>query len=551
MYGGVSKPQPRPRAQQSKAYLDTVTDASAELLRSHRTQSPLNVTPTHKAAFVPATKRKRDAAPEDPSPTKRARRLTQTGPQPPEAKDEKAEQALENTLQQPKPTTANRRYASFLKDFIDPVLPSLLISKWLKSVEVDREERCRSDSQVQRLADNPIPRNLTRSAPAMNYIHNADGFAVPLTPISARSRSYPIGGAGTGSVALSDVTSSSRPSGRSLVEDPRYRDMNLAANNIYFRHPCDTVPDHITTLVNYVRRDRDSPGPSLNDVRQDRDLYDLSVIGMEKAEVEAYFHTHIFPAPKSSHSLKRSVRQPMARYTVPSTDSVLKVSNPVPDLLYGYNRHVAFPNQQSQLISIGTGIVANSPGLLYPFFVIEFKGEGGNMWVATNQCLGGSASCVKVAESLNHQLEECKSSKIRHVDTAAFSIAINSSEARLYISWKQDELDYYMADVKSFCLREPGHYIEFRKYVRNIIDWGQDKRLNQIRDSLDSLLEESRKRTSEAAKTRLPPSEDCATTSDKKRRSSSRQNSSRSSSIGHSRTAKWALDETPSQEIYE
>ncbi|KAK5651110.1 hypothetical protein OQA88_13273 [Cercophora sp. LCS_1] len=34
-------------------------------------------------------------------------------------------------------------------------------------------------------------------------------------------------------------------------------------------------------------------------------------------------------------------------------------------------------------------------------------------------------------------------------------------------------------------------YVEFRKYVRNMIDWGKDKRLSQIRDSLGSLLEEN------------------------------------------------------------
>ena len=51
-------------------------------------------------------------------------------------------------------------------------------------------------------------------------------------------------------------------------------------------------------------------------------------------------------------------------------------------------------------------MVANTQGLVYPFFVIEFKADGpggsGSMWVATNQCLGGSASCVKIAERLNY-----------------------------------------------------------------------------------------------------------------------------------------------------
>jgi hypothetical protein len=92
--------------------------------------------------------------------------------------------------------------------------------------------------------------------------------------------------------------------------------------------------------------------------------------------------------------------------------------------------------------------------LIYPFFVIEFKGDG-PLWVATNQCLGGSASCVNVAERLNCQLRHCKSDKIRPIDSAAFSIAMNGTEARLYISWKHNELDYYIQKIDSFLLQKP------------------------------------------------------------------------------------------------
>jgi hypothetical protein len=138
---------------------------------------------------------------------------------------------------------------------------------------------------------------------------------------------------------------------------------------------------------------------------------------------------------------------------------------------------------------------ANNQGLMYPFFIIEFKGNGGDLWVATNQCLGGSTLCINIAERLNR----------KPVDSTAFSIAMNGTEARLYISWKHNELDYYMQKVKSFLLQDPEHYIEFRKHVKNIIDWGKDKRLNEIREPLDALLEESRKRASEAAKSRPPP----------------------------------------------
>ncbi|KAF2185811.1 hypothetical protein K469DRAFT_707477 [Zopfia rhizophila CBS 207.26] len=222
-------------------------------------------------------------------------------------------------------------------------------------------------------------------------------------------------------------------------------------------------------------------------------------MGNGEPDVEDYFKDKIFPKPRPLSSLKRTDRQPMSKHTVPSTGSKLKVSNPVPDMLYGYNRRGAFPQQQVQLISMGTETVANNQGLMYPFFVVEFKGDGGSMWVATNQCLRGSTSSI---------------------NSAAFSIAMSGSEARLYISWKHNELDYYMGNVECFLLHRPDHYLEFRK-----------------------------KRTSELAKSHPPPSDGSATSSGKRRKSSlSRGRGSTATSVqsqsGGAGEDYWTWDQT-------
>ena len=320
----------------------------------------------------------------------------------------------------------------------------------------------------------------------MGYTRDADGFVVPLMPASTGSRSR----ANTDS---RPITGSSGSPVRSLVENPLYRRRNLAANNIYMRSSRDQFPDHVADLIDHMRRDRGSPGLTLDEVWKDKALEGLGM-GAAEPDVEDCFRTRIFPDRDPGDSLERSDRQPMAKHTVPSTGSGLKISTPVPDMLYGY-REEAFAQQQAQLISMGTEMVANnqSQGLVYPFLVVEFKGDGGNMWVATNQCLGGSASCVNIAENLNRRLRQCKSDLVHPIDSAAFSIAINGVEARLYISWKENELDYYMANIGWFLVQDPEQYLKFRKYVRNIIDWGRDGRLEGIRKSLDSLLEESQK----------------------------------------------------------
>ncbi|KAI0480158.1 hypothetical protein GGR56DRAFT_256520 [Xylariaceae sp. FL0804] len=437
-----------------------------------------------------STKRRLDTSLETPSlPAAKRARLSKTD------------------LQQPAPKHPR---ASFLEDHVEL---TDTISEWLESIGSDREKRCRSDSYLHASSDDPISRNLTKSAPQVAYNRGADGDAVPPTP-----------GPSYGSAATSDAGSGR--SSRALVEDPLYRSLNLAVNGIYMLPLYEPFPEHIANAVNYARRKRDSPGPAPDDVYRDMALDELETRGLDEPEVEDYFRDRVFPKPNPGDDLRRSDRQPMSRHVVPDAAPRFKVSNPIPDMLYGYSRHHAFPDQQTQLISMGTEPVANNQDLMYPFFVIEFEGNGGDLWVATNQCLGGSASCANMAERLNRQLKACKSSKARLIDSTAFSIAMNGTGARLYVSWKHSDLDYYMQIVKSFRLQSPPDYIEFRKHVRNIIDWGRDTRLKEIRGSLDTLLEESRKRTSEAAKSRPPPTEDSTSKSKKHKPPASRKSSS-------------------------
>ena len=418
-------------------------------------------------------------------------------------------QTHKTVRQQPKPLPLKRPHASFLEGFVDqlpssPTLkrhrPESVVTQWVESIsgsESYRERHCRSDTLLSHSDGELVPRRLTKSVPNIEYTLDADGFVMPPTPTSWYAPSV------TPSGISSAPTGSSRK--KSLVEEPSYRRTNLGENNIYIRSSREQFPNHIANLVDHVRKDRDSPGPSPDQVWQDMGLEYLEM-GTGEPDVEDYFKSKIFAKPEPLGSLKRIDKIPMAKHIVPDVGSKLKVSIPVPDMLYGYNSIGAFPQQQAQLRFMGNEMVANSQDLIYPFFVIEFKADGpggyGSLWVATNQCVGASVSCVNVTERLNRQLRQCKSDKVQPIDSAAFSIAMSGTEARLYISWKHNELDYYMRKVKSFSLQEPEQYVEFRKHVRNIIDWGRDKRLKEIQNSLDSLLEENRKMASQDASSR-------------------------------------------------
>ncbi|KAH8593092.1 hypothetical protein B0O99DRAFT_653493 [Bisporella sp. PMI_857] len=470
---------------------------------------------------------------------------------------------VQTVQQQPKPLPLKRPHALFLED-TGGLLPSNPAPKRYRPESVDkpyRERHCRSDTLLGQSDGDIIPRRLSKSALNTEYRRGSDGFALSPTPASTNSCSYradaeddsQVSGYGQ-SVAPSDINGASAGSSRkSLVEDPYYRDNNLAENNIYLRSFYEEFPVDIAGLVDHVRRDRDSPGLSADQVNQNTRLERLEM-GTGEPDVERYFHAHVFPDPEPTDILQRTDRYPMAKHAVPDFGPKLKVSTPVPDMLFGYNRNGAFPQQQqTQLRSMGNEMVANTQGLVYPFFVIEFKADGpggsGSMWVATNQCLGGSASCVNVAERLNRLLKQCKNKEVRPIDSAAFSIAMNGTEARLYVSWKHDELKHYTRKVDSFLLQKPKDYVEFRKHILNIIDWGKDERLKEIQKSLDSLLEENRKIASQQAKSRLPPSSDdsASSSSQKRKLSSSRGRNSKAITVQEDRSGGvnepyWKLD---------
>ncbi|CAK7230169.1 hypothetical protein SCUCBS95973_007481 [Sporothrix curviconia] len=321
------------------------------------------------------------------------------------------------------------------------------------------------------------------------------------------------------------------------VEDADYRDA-LERHHIHLRDDWGPMPDHVEALVAQMRKERGSPGPSIEELKKDKDLLQMTR-GTTKPWVEKYCTTHIFPGASASDTLQKSSRKPMNRHMVPyvaddaggvpGLTSIPKYSVPAPDLLYGYNSVNAFPDEghRSHLLSTRHDVRATngSNRLIYPFFVIEFKGIGGNLRVATNQCLAGAATCVNMAEELNNQLLAYSQDEaaaafaaggdqgqgggqvVHAVDSTAFSIAMSGSEVWMYVSWKHDELSYYTQQVDAFVLYHPEHYINFRRMVRNIIDWGKNDRLKAIRRTLDALLEESRKRTAAESKARQPSPE--------------------------------------------
>lgn len=323
--------------------------------------------------------------------------------------------------QQPEPLKRQRIHKSFLPqsassvariyrpEFVDPS-----IVEWVESIESDsyRARQCRSDSGLSRSDTNYKFRRRAKSAP-MDCRQDDAVLLVPPTPASIRSQSYVPSMENRSTSMNSSSAGSSRKKG---VEDPKYRRKHLAQNNISLHPYHEDWPEHVAKIVTSIRKERSSPGPSLEDIRHDDALHDLET-GDRESAVEGYFGK-IFTKPSPTSFLRRDDRIPMSKEVVPNINNILnlKITNPIPDMLFGYREATAFPQRFAQFDFWSNELEANSQGLICPFLIIEFKADGpgvcGSLWVATNQCLGGSASCVNIAENLNSHFRECNATSI-------------------------------------------------------------------------------------------------------------------------------------------
>ncbi|CAK7199590.1 hypothetical protein SEUCBS139899_002273 [Sporothrix eucalyptigena] len=274
------------------------------------------------------------------------------------------------------------------------------------------------------------------------------------------------------------------------------------------------MPRAISELVERVGRRRGSPGPSVRDVLHNTDLEALEGGSTRTSEslVQQYFQGKVFPPSDAGKDpIELSVQLPILDHAIPRTPDGLGrkgISVPVPDLLYGYKFASFAAQPQNYLEDRGYGLQATTYQLYLPFLVVEFKGEGGVLRVATNKCLGGSACCVNIIERLNQLVHNCPSApaSLPTLDGAVFSIAMDGNLARLLVSWQREDGGYDTARVRDFAVQEPEQYIAFRAYVLNIIDWGRKQRWQQVCAALDILAEERLREAAAGLKARDPPS---------------------------------------------
>ncbi|KFA76931.1 hypothetical protein S40288_06181 [Stachybotrys chartarum IBT 40288] len=204
----------------------------------------------------------------------------------------------------PKPNYPKHPYASFLKDFFDPVHPApspasvhTFVSEWLESVGSDREKHCRSESHLHR------PKRRSR-------------FEEP----------HEIG------------------TGDGLHTGCQWN--NLALNNIHIRPSAAPLPDVVPSHIETVRANRDSLGLSSDELNQVVGQLDILAEGCDEDDVVAFLNDTIFSNPQTDPAygptvgLASSSSALISQEVVPANPAnPYKVTQPKIDKLYGYSEN--------------------------------------------------------------------------------------------------------------------------------------------------------------------------------------------------------------------
>ncbi|KAJ3531304.1 hypothetical protein NM208_g8941 [Fusarium decemcellulare] len=207
------------------------------------------------------------------------------------------------------------------------------------------------------------------------------------------------------------------------------------------------------------------------------------------AMIKEYWKTLLGAIPRYP-PLRCSDSKAIYRKWMPRVPGMETFGDPEPTLLYGYRLRQFGEPKIRGLKALSQGGV-NNDSLFYPFLAVAVQDDNSNMkgslWAATDTCLASSSVCVTLAQKLEQELKAGGADYFSTIDNIAFSVAMNGTVARLYVTFVTENGTCAMYNARSFLLQNPYHHVEFRTTMLHILHWGQ-RRLNTIVCQLRSMV---------------------------------------------------------------
>ncbi|KAK4692722.1 hypothetical protein P7C71_g4540, partial [Lecanoromycetidae sp. Uapishka_2] len=190
-----------------------------------------------------------------------------------------------------------------------------------------------------------------------------------------------------------------------------------------------------------------------------------------------------------------AIRKPDDKVLAKLLDSLPRVQNPRPDLVYGL-RAEAFEETARRIHHTCNRYTVLSADLYDAFFLVEVKSAEGTIEDAENQCCRGGAAMIYARSKFNAQATTAKTPLGADLHSIAFSLALVPSKAHLFVHWaevRENDVIYHMNLINSYDFRSPsgGSFAELRHDIDNVLDWGTLKRKREITAVCDEIAKQT------------------------------------------------------------
>ncbi|KAI9767104.1 MAG: hypothetical protein M1840_005893 [Geoglossum simile] len=169
------------------------------------------------------------------------------------------------------------------------------------------------------------------------------------------------------------------------------------------------------------------------------------------------------------------------------TRKPLPLSKPKPGNVFGFSDE-AFSREELDTIRLLINATPDGQAH-FPFFDIEFKtiAKGGSHMTATNQAANAGAIVGHGLLELARRTSGLES--IDYNEPHFFSLTMDHELAKIHMHWisadtENGRLSFHMERMSLYDLRTLDGLRAVQRAAKNILDWGQSKRLPQIRELL-------------------------------------------------------------------
>ncbi|VUC19947.1 unnamed protein product [Clonostachys rosea] len=277
---------------------------------------------------------------------------------------------------------------------------------------------------------------------------------------------------------------------QALAQRPGYRD-TLMINGIQTIPSEQELPENIRQMLKDILPQEPLQFPILDQPKYHK-LRNMAIEGTKEAQVGLFLSSEsLSKATDDRYDLVYGLSQLLERWRVPTTNHEDRVSTPKPDYYLGYPSK-AFPKNNLDVLKR-----IDSSEIKFPFLEIEYKGDGSNsfgrLWVATNQCLGGTATFLNILDYLKVQLNyRSLKTESEALEPIVFSVVTNGTEARLFVSFSDEKGNFKMSLIRGFLFYQDQGFEKLDAYLTKIIEWGVETRLGHIKNALKTLSDSYR-----------------------------------------------------------